>query len=239
MRCILLHFEPAELCLHVIIILYSVSTGCSIWDVLLSLLAVCGVFLVIRPPFIFQTTSNAEVSQKTQIFGALLAFAGALFAAITFTILRKIGKMIHYMTTVFYYSLFTMILTSTLISALQWWSPPNSRQDRLLLLGIGVLSFLGQLFQTRATQIEKAGYVSVMRTNDVTIAFILQFVILNTKPVWTSILGAILIVLSSASINIRKLITMKDADSNQSNHGNSGDNNRHGGRLNSDSDNNN
>ena len=219
-------------------LLLSFSTGCSVWDVLLFLLAICGVFLVIRPSFIFRTTSNAEVSQKTQIFGSLLACAGALLAAITFTIMRKIGKTIHYLTQVFYFTIFALTLTSTLTSALQWWSPPNCRQDRLLLLAIGVLDCFGQLFKTRAFQIEKAGYVSVMRTNDVTIAFILQFVILNTKPVWTSILGALLIILSSVAINIRKWISMKDLNSHQSssNHGNSGDDNKHEEKLNNDSD---
>ncbi|XP_072017573.1 solute carrier family 35 member G1-like [Amphiura filiformis] len=99
--------------------------GCSIWDVLLCILSICGVFLVTRPPFIFHNKNKEEDSNKGQLLGSLLALSGALFAAITFITLRKIGKSVHYLTTVFYYALFTTILTAILISSLQWWTLPN------------------------------------------------------------------------------------------------------------------
>ena len=73
---------------------------------------------------------------------------------------------------------------------------------------------------------EKAGYVSVVRTNDVTVAFILQFVVLGATPFWTSIVGALLIILSSVGINIRKwLAKRKEGSSHQEDGSNQGDGN--------------
>ena len=137
------------------------------------------------------------------------------FAAVTFVVLRKLGKEVHYLTTIVYYSVFAILITAILLTALQWWTLPACGHDRIALFMTGVLGFLGQIFLTKAFQCEKAGYVSMMRTNDVVVAFILQFFVFGTVPLWTSAVGAVLVVASSVGINVRKWLAKKEENSNQ------------------------
>lgn len=71
-------------------------------------------------------------------------------------------------------------------------------------MAIGLLGIAGQTFLTKALQIEKAGPVALMRTMDVVLAFILQFLFLNRKPTWLSLGGALCVISSTSGVAIRK-----------------------------------
>jgi len=65
---------------------------------------------------------------------------------------------------------------------------------RLMMIGIGLLSFVGQILLTLSLQLEEAGKVSIMRkAGDILFAFLFQIFIFQDYPGVWSIVGAILV----------------------------------------------
>ncbi|XP_052425985.1 solute carrier family 35 member G1-like [Carassius gibelio] len=178
---------------------------CTIWDVVFTIFTLTGVILIARPPFLFGgELSGIEGDYTNHIKGTVAAFAGAIGAACTMVILRKIGKSVHYYLSVWYYAVLGLIECVIVLFILDEWTIPFCGWDRWTLMAIGVLGIAGQTFLTKALQIEKAGPVALMRTMDVVLAFILQFLFLNRKPTWWSLGGALCVISSTSGVAIRK-----------------------------------
>ncbi|KAJ0060457.1 hypothetical protein NL108_011898, partial [Boleophthalmus pectinirostris] len=201
---------------------------CTIWDCVFTVFTLTGVILIARPPFIFgKHLSGIESNYSNHIKGAIAAFAGATMhsclnvdfiltltwclmftgaigAACTIVILRKIGKSVHYYLSVWYYAVIGLIECIITVSVLGEWKIPACGRDRWMLMLIAVLGIAGQSFLTKALQIEKAGPVALMRTVDVVLAFTFQFIFFNRAPTWWSLGGALCVVASTSGIALRK-----------------------------------
>lgn len=183
---------------------------CTIWDCVFTVFALVGVVLIARPPFIFgKHLTGIESNYTNHIKGAVAAFAGAIGAAFTIVVLRKIGKSVHYYLSVWYYAVIGLIECIITVSVLGEWKIPFCGRDRWMLMLIAVLGIAGQAFLTKALQIEKAGPVSLMRTVDVVLAFLFQFIFFNRAPTWWSFGGAICVVASTSGIALKKWCSRK------------------------------
>uniref|UniRef100_A0A8D3BWA8 Solute carrier family 35 member G1 n=1 Tax=Scophthalmus maximus TaxID=52904 RepID=A0A8D3BWA8_SCOMX len=178
---------------------------CTIWDCVFTVFTIAGVILIARPPFIFgQHTRGIEGNYTSHIKGTIAAFAGAVGAAFTFVVLRKMGKSVHYYLSVWYYAVIGLIECLITVSVLGEWKIPFCGRDRWMLMLIAVLGIAGQTFLTKALQIEKAGPVSLMRTVDVVLAFIFQFFFFNRAPTLWSLGGALCVVVSTSGVAVRR-----------------------------------
>ncbi|XP_051523172.1 solute carrier family 35 member G1-like isoform X1 [Myxocyprinus asiaticus] len=181
---------------------------CTIWDVIFTIFTLTGVILIARPPFLFGgEVPGIEGDYTNHIKGTAAAFTGAVGAACTMVILRKIGKSVHYYLSVWYYAVLGLIECVIVLFILDEWTIPSCGWDRWTLMAVGLLGIAGQTFLTKALQIEKAGPVALMRTMDVVLAFILQFLFLNRKPTWWSLGGALCVISSTSGVAIRKWYT--------------------------------
>ncbi|XP_038591521.1 solute carrier family 35 member G1 [Micropterus salmoides] len=178
---------------------------CTIWDCVFTVFTLTGVILIARPPFLFgEHLHGIEGDYTNHIKGTIAAFAGAIGAAFTFVVLRKIGKSVHYYLSVWYYAVIGFIECIITVSVLGEWKIPFCGRDRWMLMLIAVLGIAGQTFLTKALQIEKAGPVALMRTVDVLLAFIFQFIFFNRAPTWWSLGGALCVVASTSGLALRK-----------------------------------
>ncbi|XP_049615266.1 solute carrier family 35 member G1 [Syngnathus scovelli] len=178
---------------------------CTIWDCVFTVFTLTGVILIARPPFLFgEHIQGIEGNYTNHIKGTIAAFAGAIGAACTMVVLRKIGKSVHYYLSVWYYAVIGFIECVITVSILGEWKLPFCGQDRWLLMLIAVLGIAGQSFLTKALQREEAGPVALTRTMDVVLAFFFQFVFLGQAPSWWSLGGALCIVLSTSGVALRK-----------------------------------
>ncbi|XP_019738915.1 solute carrier family 35 member G1 [Hippocampus comes] len=178
---------------------------CTMWDCVFTVFTLTGVILIARPPFLFgQHIQGIEGNYTNHIKGTIAAFAGAIGAACTMVVLRKIGKSVHYYLSVWYYAVIGFIECVITVSILGEWKIPSCGQDRWMLMLIAVLGIAGQSFLTKALQLEKAGPVALTRTVDVVLAFFFQFVFLGRAPSWWSLGGALCIVLSTSGVALRK-----------------------------------
>ncbi|XP_044516136.1 solute carrier family 35 member G1 [Gracilinanus agilis] len=177
----------------------------SLWDVVFTLFAIAGVVLIARPTFLFgSSTEGMEESHSYHYRGVLAALAGAMCVALTLVILRKVGKSVHYLLNIWYYVVIGLLESIVILCVLNEWRLPHCGLDRLFLILIGLFGLGGQIFLTKAVQIEKAGPVALMKTMDVVFAFILQIIFLNKIPTWWTVGGALCVVASSAGAVIRK-----------------------------------
>ncbi|KAI4889160.1 hypothetical protein NFI96_022742, partial [Prochilodus magdalenae] len=178
---------------------------CTIWDVIFTVFILTGVILIARPPFLFGAElSGIEGEYTNHIKGTVAAFSGAIGAACTMVILRKMGKNVHYYLSVWYYAMLGFIECVIVLFIIDEWAIPSCGWDRWALMAIGVLGVAGQTFLTKALQIEKAGPVALVRTMNVVFAFVLQFLFLNRKPSWSSVGGALCVVSSTTGLALRK-----------------------------------
>ncbi|XP_070783664.1 solute carrier family 35 member G1 [Enoplosus armatus] len=178
---------------------------CTIWDCVFTVFTLTGVILIARPPFLFgEHVRGIEGDYTNHIKGTVAAFAGAIGAAFTFVVLRKIGKSVHYYLSVWYYAVIGFIECVITVSVLGEWKIPFCGRDRWMLMLIAVLGIAGQTFLTKALQIERAGPVALMRTVDVLLAFIFQFIFFNRAPTMWSLGGALCVVASTSGVALKK-----------------------------------
>ncbi|XP_019901873.2 solute carrier family 35 member G1 isoform X2 [Esox lucius] len=178
---------------------------CTIWDCVFTVFTLAGVIMIARPPFIFGArVEGIEGDYTSHLKGTIAAFGGAVGAACTFVILRKMGKSVHYFLSVWYYAVIGFIECVITLFILGEWTIPFCGRDRWILMLIAILGIAGQTFLTKALQIEKAGPVALMRTIDVVLAFIFQFIFFNQKPTLWSLGGACCVVISTCGVALRK-----------------------------------
>uniref|UniRef100_A0A3P9I6R2 Solute carrier family 35 member G1 n=1 Tax=Oryzias latipes TaxID=8090 RepID=A0A3P9I6R2_ORYLA len=178
---------------------------CTILDCVFTVFTLTGVILIARPPFLFgEHLGGIEGNYSNHIKGTVAAFAGAIGAAFTIIILRKMGKSVHYYLSVWYYAVIGFIEAVITVFILGEWKIPACGRDRWLLVLIAVLGIAGQSFLTKALQTEKAGPVSLMRTVDVVLAFFFQFIFFGRAPTWWSLGGSLCIVASTSGVALRK-----------------------------------
>ncbi|XP_012999357.1 solute carrier family 35 member G1 isoform X1 [Cavia porcellus] len=177
----------------------------SLWDAFFTLFTITGVILIVRPPFLFGSdTSGMEGSYSVHLKGTFAAIGHAVFAALTLVILRKMGKSVDYFLSIWYYVILGLAESIVVLFILGEWSLPYCGLDRLFLILIGLLGLGGQVFITKAVQVEKAGPVAIMKTMDVVFAFIFQIIFFNDIPTWWTVGGAICVVASSTGAIVRK-----------------------------------
>ncbi|XP_056433386.1 solute carrier family 35 member G1 [Gadus chalcogrammus] len=178
---------------------------CTLWDCFFTVFTLTGVILIARPPFLFgERPPGIEGNYTNHIKGTIAAFAGAMGAACTMVVLRKMGKSVHYYLSVWYYAVIGLAECLIVLAVLGQWALPPCGRDRWILMLIAVLGIAGQAFLTKALQIEKAGPVALMRTLDVLLAFVFQFVFFGRAPSWWSLGGALCVVLSTVGVVLRK-----------------------------------
>uniref|UniRef100_A0A3Q3RCC9 Solute carrier family 35 member G1 n=1 Tax=Monopterus albus TaxID=43700 RepID=A0A3Q3RCC9_MONAL len=159
---------------------------CTIWDCVFTVFTLTGVILIARPQFLFgDHLRGIEGNYTNHMKGTIAAFAGDTFNS---------------------YSTKQRITAKSIIavSVLGEWKIPSCGRDRWMLMLIAALGVAGQSFLTKALQNEKAGAVSLVRTGDVVLAFLFQYIFFNHAPTLWSLGGALCIVVSTSGVALRK-----------------------------------
>ncbi|XP_032985760.1 solute carrier family 35 member G1 isoform X2 [Rhinolophus ferrumequinum] len=178
----------------------------SLWDALFTAFTITGVVLIVRPPFLFgSNAAGMAESYPDHLKGTFASVGHAVLAALTLVILRKMGKSVDYILSIWYYVILGLLECVIVLFILGEWSLPYCGLDRLFLILIGLFGLGGQVFLTKAIQIEKAGLVAIMKTMDVVFAFLFQIIFLNDIPTWWTVGGALCVVASSTGAAARKL----------------------------------
>ncbi|RWS31139.1 solute carrier family 35 member G1-like protein [Leptotrombidium deliense] len=173
---------------------------CGVVLIVLIIMNFIGVLLIAKPSFIFSRSNNSTVSEQngtedSSSFGLVLANAAALGTAIHTILLRKL-KETPISVTIFWTSIAVLLLAAAYLAFINQFKVPLIAKPYLFILIATVCILVAQGLQTLALRVEKAGPISLVRQVQVVFAFIDQVVILGDEVEFTSIVGAMIIVLT-------------------------------------------
>ncbi len=146
-------------------------------------LALCGAALVVKPGFNFD------------IAPALIGLTGAVFAGAAYTTIRKLSETDHPQLIVFYFCLFSTLVTVPFMIAGHFVMP--TARDLVILVAIGLTALVAQLFMTNAYRHAPASQLSIYTYANVVFSTFMGLLIWGEWPDSLTLTGAILIILGS------------------------------------------
>ncbi|KAI4495911.1 hypothetical protein M0802_008317 [Mischocyttarus mexicanus] len=179
---------------------------CGLLRIIVAAILFTGVILVARPPLLFQIRK----AESYDIVGYVYALTAALFTALNIVIIRKCQE-IHYSIIVLNLSIWSLVTATFFFFVI-----PGNNEHKLILpndwltwgkiISLSLTGLGGQVLVANALKIEGAGKVSITRSLDIILAYIVQIYIFEDEPSSTSIIGAILIIFSVISMGFEKEI---------------------------------
>jgi drug/metabolite transporter (DMT)-like permease len=164
-------------------------------DVLATVFSMVGVVLVAQPTFLF--ASGAGLDPVAVMIGVI----GAIFSAIAYVVIRRLGSTEHHMVVVFYFPLVTGPASLPFL-AIEGLILPQGF-EWLLLLGIGVAAQLGQIEITKGFKLETAGRASSVTYLQIVLAYTWGVLLFGEYPNALSIVGALLVIAGVFSVTRR------------------------------------
>jgi len=104
-----------------------------------------------------------------------LAMTSAVFLGMVFVLIRFLGAREHYLTIINYFMVISMLLG---ICSFPFWQMPVGR-EWVSVLSIGIFGLIGQIFMTRAFQLEETSVLAPFKYMELIYALILGFLFFN------------------------------------------------------------
>ncbi len=161
-------------------------------DGIMLLLSLAGIVLITRPALLFGGTERLDP------FAVTIAACGAALSGAAYTTVRKLSATEPTMVIVFWFALVSTFgslpvpsATSVLPSPLHW----------LILLGIGMSTYGGQVLFTRGLALERAGRATAIAYVQIVFAALWSTLFFGESPdLWTAA-GALLVVASTFALS--------------------------------------
>lgn len=149
-------------------------------------LSLAGVMLIAQPTFLFGARATS-----LDLNAVAVALAGAVFAALAYTAVRKLRETEHPLVVVFYFPLVSIPACLPIMLPVFVWPTPL---EWLMLLGIGILTQIAQIFLTRGLHLEAAGRATSVSYLQIIFAATWGMIFFGEFPDALSIAGALLVV---------------------------------------------
>ncbi len=146
------------------------------------LIAFIGALFVIKPTF------------DLSILPAFIAVLSAMFAGAAYTTLRSLSGTVKPFVVVFYFSLFTSIV-SFIVMITTGFTIPTWTDAGLLLL-MGTSATIGQVMMTKAYKYAEASKLSIYNYSSIIFALVFTFFVLSEAPDIYSLAGGLLIIIA-------------------------------------------
>jgi drug/metabolite transporter (DMT)-like permease len=148
-------------------------------------LCLAGVVFVAQPSFLF-----GEGARNLDMLAVTAALCAAILSSVAYTTVRGLRQTDDPLVVVFYFPLVaTPAAVPFMITNAVWPTP----FEWLLLVGIGVVTQIGQIFLTKGLHRERAGRATSMSYVQVVFAATWGVLFFHEVPNWLSIVGAVLI----------------------------------------------
>jgi drug/metabolite transporter (DMT)-like permease len=181
--------------LAALIAVFALKESLRMVDVLATLCSMVGVVLVAQPTFLF--AAGAALDPVAVVIGV----TGAIFSAIAYVVIRRLGSTEHFMVVVFYFPLVTGPASLPLLAVEGLVLPQGL--EWLLLLGIGIAAQLGQIEITKGFKLETAGRASSVTYLQIVLAYTWGVLLFGEYPNALSILGALLVIVGVFGVTRR------------------------------------
>ena len=133
--------------------------------------------------------SSSQRALRSIQVAVAIGVVGAIFSAIAYVVIRRLGSTEHHMVVVFYFPLVTGPASLPILAVEGLVLPQGF--EWLLLLGIGVAAQLGQIEITKGFKLETAGRASSVTYLQIVLAYTWGVLLFGEYPNAISILGAL------------------------------------------------
>ncbi|XP_042910579.1 solute carrier family 35 member G1-like [Parasteatoda tepidariorum] len=175
---------------------------CGTFQIIAIAISVVGVALVSKVPLLM--ANRTDVYTKESVIGLLASLGSILTESGVYVVLRKLHD-VNVFIILFNFGIVATIINALLTLAFGEFTLAFCGVHQLLVIAVGVFSFLSQLALTLALELEEAGPVSVlMAAGDIILAFILDMTLFQDTPDTYTIAGTVLVVSSVMLVGIRK-----------------------------------
>lgn len=121
----------------------------------------------------------------------IMGVVGAIFVGLVFVLIRRIGDSEHSMVIVNYFMFSAAVLSG--IAMVPFWQNPAGH-EWLLLIGMGVAGYFGQVYMTKAFQLEAASRVAPVKYMGLVYSLIIGLFWFGESYTLLSLVGILLIV---------------------------------------------
>ncbi|KAL7047856.1 hypothetical protein ACKWTF_003128 [Chironomus riparius] len=166
---------------------------CSLFNCFNIALSMVGIVFIIQPNSLFNHNSTSSTST---LWGPVAAILSAIFGSNVIIILR-ILKHLHHSVIMSNTGIFAILYTLIVLMIMNEFCSPCSFKERVLIVGLAVFSYFGQMLLTVSLQYEEPNVVSMTRSTIVLFSFIWQILFFNEILSVSSLFGAFLIILSN------------------------------------------
>lgn len=166
---------------------------CSLFNCFNIALSMVGIVFIIQPNSLFNHSSTSSTST---IWGPVAAILSAIFGSNVIIILR-ILKHLHHSVIMSNTGIFAILYTLIVLMIMNEFCSPCSFKERVLIVGLAVFSYFGQMLLTVSLQFEEPNVVSMTRSTIVLFSFIWQILFFNEILSASSLFGAFLIIVSN------------------------------------------
>ena len=136
--------------------------------------------------------------ERIDLLNLMLGLIGAVFGGLVYVMIRKIGQSEHPMVIINYFMTLATIIAG--IGMISHWRTPVST-EWLYLLGMGTFGYFGQVYMTRALQVEAASRVAPIKYMEVVCTLLLGLVWFGEGYGLLSLLG-ITVIIASMLMNL-------------------------------------
>ncbi|XP_057294786.1 solute carrier family 35 member G1-like [Hydractinia symbiolongicarpus] len=203
-------------------------------DVICGVFSFLGLLIMTRPTLVFgeEDIDSREISEcitgesdvanahnhSDYMLGAFYALLGSVLVSIFYILSKICGKQGDVMLIIFYTGLVGMLLpTGVNLVRQQPYVFGHQWDIWILLMLIGLLSFVHLMFVAESLQFEEAGPVALVRNADCVYAFVLQYTILGVVPKPLTLMGATMVVIATTCMGgYRYYCAKKQQSFNQS-----------------------
>jgi drug/metabolite transporter (DMT)-like permease len=126
-------------------------------------------------------------------YGLILIFISAIFSGLVYVVISKIGKRDHPVVVVNYFMVISTIVGGVL-SINNWITPVGI--EWLLLFGLGMFGYFGQVFMTKAFQIASTNQVAPLKYLEVIFTVLFGVFIFSEVYTLWSLLGIAMIIIA-------------------------------------------
>lgn len=147
-----------------------------------------GVLIVLSPRL---TIIQGNAADITETLGAMVALAGAVFAAMAQVFVRKLVMVERTATVVFWFSVTASVLS---LSTIPWgWVMPDFK-TALLLIAVGLAGGVGQILLTSSYRFADASLVAPFDYTSMLLALAAGYFVFDEAPTGVMLLGAAIII---------------------------------------------
>lgn len=123
-------------------------------------------------------------------FSFFLILISALFVGMVFVLIRYLGDKEHYLTIINYFMMFCIVASLFFIPQWQWPLP----SQYFSILSIGIFGLIGQVFMTRAFQLEETSVLAPFKYMELVFALIFTYFIFEETYTPIAFLGMTMII---------------------------------------------